>query len=254
MVKPVSDHRPAASEPQNGGSNAHHHERSPQKGSGQEKGSGQGARAAGGGGEREREHSESPPETEEERRARVAAWLETPRQPSRPPLAEVERRWYRLAHDPAYRGLPGILETNAVGQVIMEPPPENRHRLYQRAIVRLLETELDGGLAVHEQGIHTPEGTKVPDVIWAPVSYWKHGPDQYGRRKPPPLCVEVRSAFNTDAEITMKKDLYLRVGVDEVWVCTVDGTLHFHSADGEMDTSQRVPNAPSQIDNDRLYT
>ncbi|WP_103020762.1 Uma2 family endonuclease [Salinibacter altiplanensis] len=65
----------------------------------------------------------------------------------------------------------------------------------------LLEHLDHPGRRAVEFAVQTTKGVKVPDVVWLSEDRWSQIPDD-AEASPvvPELCVEVRSAGNTDAE------------------------------------------------------
>jgi Uma2 family endonuclease len=164
-----------------------------------------------------------------------------------------QAHWDRLARDPALRDLPYRIETNARGQLILSPPPRNRHSFRQEAVQDVLRQHAPDGRQPAEWGIATPGGVKVPDVVWMSPSR-REAMDATGdpTTLAPEICVEVMSPTNTRAEMMEKATLYLDAGAKEVWIVEEDGTLRVYVAgeDGaptEIDASRLAPDAPARI-------
>ena len=89
----------------------------------------------------------------------------------------------------------------------------------------------------------------MPDVVWLSEDRWSQIPeDAEASPVVPELCVEVRSAGNTDEEMTEKRRLYLEEGAQEVWVCDEEGALRFFDAEGERTQSALAPDVPTAIE------
>lgn len=146
-------------------------------------------------------------------------------------------RWAELCNDPTLQDLPYKIELNAYGVIEMSPA-STRHARLQMAVALALAKHLPAGTVFAECPVATEEGVRVPDVAWAsPEFVGLHG-DATPLPQAPEICVEVRSPFNTDAEMAMKTRAYLGAGAVEVWLVGDDGRLSVYDAGGERDTSR----------------
>lgn len=148
--------------------------------------------------------------------------------------------WQEVCNHPSLRDLPFKIETNEWGQIVMSPAT-NRHSYLQGQIEQLLRQMRTDGTAFPECAIETERGVKVADVAWLSDAFLK----AHGLESPytaaPELCVEVRSASNSRAEMDEKRGLYLARGALEVWFCGDDGQLRFHDAGGQIAESRLFP-------------
>ena len=157
--------------------------------------------------------------------------------------------WRRALSDPALRDLPYRIETNAYGQLVMTPVKRTHSMRAGRIMDLLRELIVEPGVRPLELAIDTPEGVKVPDVVWMSEARAKEQrADAEVVSTAPEICVEVLSDSNTPAEIAEKRVLYLACGAEEVWTCEVDGRMRFFDRAGEMKSSRRVPAFPWRID------
>ena len=154
--------------------------------------------------------------------------------------------WEDVCAHPSLRDLPFRIETNERGQIVMSPT-SNRHSLFQGEIAYLLRKHLDGGRPIPECSITTAEGVKVADVAWASDDFLKKHEDEFAYSIAPPICVEVRSPSNSDAEMTEKVTLYLAKGAQEVWICDLEGAVAFFAHEGAIERSRLAPDFPRQI-------
>lgn len=163
------------------------------------------------------------------------------------PATEHQKRWERLCRDPSLNDLPYKVETNRQGQLILTPISVSRS-LQMSEIMRALDEHAPDGSAPPSYALATPEGVKVPDVVW-------YSPDR-GRRMratgdpstlAPEICVEVMSDSNTEEEMQAKRRLYREVGAEEVWIVSVDGMIRFFT-DDEVEYSKIAPEAPRQVE------
>src|SRR5690606_1267299 len=139
-------------------------------------------------------------------------------------LAINRRRWEEVCADPALAQMPGRIETNAHGQILMSPPPSGIHAHRQRNIARSLE-DLLGGLALSECPISTVDGVRAADVGWYSEARFAQVQGQIAFELAPEICVEVLSPSNTPAEMAAKKQLYFEAGAAEVWLCAEEGAM-----------------------------
>jgi Uma2 family endonuclease len=144
-------------------------------------------------------------------------------------------RWSEVLADKTLQDLPFKIETNEYGQVVMSPAG-SLHGYLQIQLGRVLETAL-GGYAISECAVQTNEGVKVADVAWMPAAFYReHGfPLVYSVA--PPICVEVRSQSNSDAELREKIRLYVAAGAKEVWLVDHAAQVEYHSASGQLERS-----------------
>ena len=78
---------------------------------------------------------------------------------------------------------------------------------------------------------------RVPDVVWGSAEFLRQEPENTPFTRAPEICVEIRSASNTDREITEKVRAYLVAGAVEVWIVDEEGAKKIYASDGERKTS-----------------
>lgn len=137
------------------------------------------------------------------------------------------RRWAELMSDPALADLPYRIETNAHGQIVMNPPPSGVHSYRQSQILLKLK-ELIGGQPLPECPISTLDGVKAVDVGWYSDCRFESVRSHDVFETAPEICVDVLSPSNTAAEIKHKKELYFDAGACEVWLCLTNGVMEFY--------------------------
>lgn len=165
-------------------------------------------------------------------------------------LASVRTHWASVVDDPVWRKVDGKFETNAMGQVIVTPPPPFFHNDRAYRISRTIETLL-GGHGRTECPLVTIDGTKVPDAVWFSDTRYQQVVGAVVCEVCPEICVEVRSPSNTDAEMRHKRFLYFDAGAIECWVCDLDGHMTYYQNQNATDPhlqSQLCPNFPDQIE------
>lgn len=163
-------------------------------------------------------------------------------------LMDTLSAWSRALRDPSLRDLPYKIETNEYGQLVMSPLKPQHGRMQSRLDVMLAAHVQHAGEGAVEFAIETSKGVKAPDVVWMSSERWAKLPDGIEASPfAPELCIEVLSKSNTSAEIDEKRRLYFEYGALEVWICDMDGRMHFYDANGERSTSEIVPTFPNLI-------
>src|SRR5688572_13009767 len=114
-----------------------------------------------------------------------------------PPRAEQTafnlRRWDEVLADPELRKVPGRVETDRHGRIIMSPPPAPRHSRLQGRIVSLLQELMLSGEVLPECAVSTADGIKGVDVAWASSECWGEVGNRACFIRLPEICVEVIS-------------------------------------------------------------
>ena len=154
---------------------------------------------------------------------------------------QLTERYLALLDDPRYAGLPGRLELNAWGQIIMTPPADIWHYRVAARLARALTTAL-GGEAFQEGAVAIDSrGALVADIVWcSPAFLARHGEERV-LQAAPEICVEVLSPSNSTKEIDDKRTAYLAAGALEVWVVDPVGkAIAFFGPEGARAASQLV--------------
>jgi len=154
--------------------------------------------------------------------------------------------WAELCDDKRFQDLPYKIELTKAGRIIMSPT-RNRHGYFASKIAQLLTQLMASGETLVECAVETADSTKVADVVWASDAMFQRIKDQASCSPAPEVCVEVISPSNTDAEISAKKDLYLKAGATEVWLCDEFGRLSFFTVQGPIPRSRLCPEFPMQV-------
>jgi Uma2 family endonuclease len=159
------------------------------------------------------------------------------------------RRWSEILADSRLADLPFQIETNAYGELIMNPPPSGTHSQRQGRITILLDKHLSDH-ALPECPISTIDGVKAVDVGWYSAERFTRVEGQSVFELAPEICVEILSPSNTQAQMRHKRHLYFQAGAEEVWQCDLNGQLKFYLT-GLPDTpaveSARCPDFPNRI-------
>lgn len=154
--------------------------------------------------------------------------------------------WLDLCNDKNLQDLPYKIELNKAGQIIMSPT-RNVHGYYAVEIAALLRKLLPSGKVFVELAIETEDSTKVADVAWASPKTFKIIKDEVSSSVAPEICVEVKSPGNPASEIAFKRELYLKAGAKEYWVCNEIGHMQFFNLTGEIAKSALCPEFPQQL-------
>jgi Uma2 family endonuclease len=164
-------------------------------------------------------------------------------------LASNRQRWEEILSDPRLADLPGRIETNAFGNILMSPPPDSPHCQRSFRIGRLLEQIL-GGIGFGECPISTIDGVKACDAAWFSAERYAQVRGQRAFELAPEICVEVVSPSNSAAELQHKRDLYFDAGALECWTCDQHGNMTYYDAgksDAPQTQSKLCPNFPEFI-------
>ena len=140
----------------------------------------------------------------------VTELIETPL--SNEQLAE---RYRALAEDPRFADLPGKIELDVWGRIIVSPA-SNLHALLQGRLIQRLAAI--GGDALAEASVSTAIGILVADVAWMSPENAASLGTQTPYPEAPNLCIEIVSPSNSRKEIEGKIEAYLGCGALEVWV------------------------------------
>lgn len=129
---------------------------------------------------------------------------------------ELAARYRALCDDPCLVNVPGKIELDVWGRLLMTPP-SFYHGLVQGRLVHRLKSVL-GGEVITEAPIVTPAGLFLPDVAWASSQFTSAHRSEFALTRAPEICIEVVSPSNSVKELSEKRDAYLAVGAIEVWI------------------------------------
>ena len=129
---------------------------------------------------------------------------------------ELAVRYRALCDDPCFANVPGKIELDAWGRMVMSPPSAYHGRI-QGHLAYKLKAAL-GGEVITEAPIATPAGLFLADLAWASPSYMTAHDSESPLMQAPELCIEVVSPSNSVKELTEKREAYLAVGAEEVWI------------------------------------
>ena len=141
----------------------------------------------------------------------------------------------------------GLVETDRHGQIIMSPVPAPSHGSKQSEMAYLLRSQMKSRKVVTECPISTTEGVKGADVAWCSDEVWQDLEGASCFIRCPELAIEIILPANTRREIEEEKALSLATGAREVWICGLDGIVHFWVGEGEEAASKLFLEFPSRI-------
>jgi Uma2 family endonuclease len=128
---------------------------------------------------------------------------------------ELGARYRALCEDPCYANIPGKIELDVWGRMLMSPA-SSYHTALQVELATRLKTL--GGRAFVEAGIVTNAGILVPDVAWASDHFMRLHGFETPYQRAHDICVEVVSPSNSRKEIGEKTAAYIAAGAMEVWL------------------------------------
>ena len=129
---------------------------------------------------------------------------------------ELAVRYRGLCEDRSLANVPGKIEIDLWGRLLMSPPAAPYHgRLQARLSDKL--TAL-GGERTIEAPIATPLGLFVADLAWSSHKSPPGSEDVNPLMRAPELCIEVVSPSDSRKELREKTEAYLAAGAEEVWI------------------------------------
>lgn len=137
----------------------------------------------------------------------------------------------RLCDDPLLANVPGKVELDTWGRMVLRSPASNYHGNLQARLVRRLA--ILGGETIVESSVLTPMGVLVPDVVWASDEFIaRHGkPTPF--EQAPELCIEVASPSDSRKELNEKIAAFLAAGTVEAWIAySQSKRVEFHGNEG----------------------
>jgi Uma2 family endonuclease len=157
----------------------------------------------------------------------------------KPLSSEVLALRYRaLCDDPCLTNVPGKLELDVWGRLLMTPPPSVYHGRVQGNLTYKLKAVL-GGHVITEAPIVTPAGLFLADVAWASSQFMSAHGSEFAFTRAPEICVEVVSPSNSVKELSEKRDAYLAVGAVEVWIIFPQSKrCEFYGEQGRLSVSR----------------
>ena len=128
---------------------------------------------------------------------------------------ELAVRYRALCDDPCYANVPGKIELDVWGRMVMSPASSYHSALQARLAQRLAAL---GGQAFVEASVLTAAGVLVADVAWASAEFMRVHAFETPYRHAPAICIEVVSPSSSVREMREKIDAFLAAGAEEVWI------------------------------------
>ena len=149
---------------------------------------------------------------------------------------ELAARYRALCDDPCYANVPGKIELDLWGRMVMSPA-SNYHSALQASLVGKLA--VPGGRVFVEGSVITNTGVLVADVAWASDEFMRAHRFETPYPRSPELCIEVVSPSNSRKELREKVAAYLAAGAVEVWIVFPQSKrIEFHGPEGLLPRSQ----------------
>lgn len=165
---------------------------------------------------------------------RKMAYMQPPAELIEAPLSgeELGARYRALCDDPLYANVPGKIEIDTWGRLLMSPP-SNYHGAVQGRLIQILSVL--GGQVFVECSVVTPAGVFVADAAWASAQFMRAHAFDTPYTKAPELCIEVVSPSNSVKELHEKRTAYLAAGAQEMWIVYPQSKrLEFYASKGPI--------------------
>jgi Uma2 family endonuclease len=149
---------------------------------------------------------------------------------------ELAVRYRDICEDIRFANLPGKIELDLWGRMVMSPASTYHGMVQGRLCQRLAVL---GGETFAEAPIVTATGLFVADVAWGSPEFIS----AHGAETPlmwaPELCIEVVSPSNSVKELEEKRTAVLAAGADEVWILYPQTKrCEFHGKRGLLEQSR----------------
>jgi Uma2 family endonuclease len=149
---------------------------------------------------------------------------------------DLAARYRALCDDPCYANVPGKVELDAWGRMVMTPASVYHGVLQGRLCRRLAAL---GGEVIIEAPIVTRTGLFVADLAWASGAFMSDHEGETPLSGAPELCLEVVSPTNSVKEMREKTAAFLESGALEVWIVYPQSKrVEFHGPEGLLPRSQ----------------
>ena len=155
-------------------------------------------------------------------------------------------RYRDLCADPLLANLPGKIELDNWGRILMSPASNYHGTLQGRLVKRLAAL---GGEALVEASVLTSSGVLVADVAWASGEFMRAHASETPFTRAPELCIEVASPSNSRKELAEKVDAYLQAGALEAWIVyAASKRIDYFTARGAIGQSSRAVDLTTLFD------
>jgi Uma2 family endonuclease len=152
---------------------------------------------------------------------------------------ELAVRYRDMCEDVRFSNLPGKIELDLWGRMVMSPASTYHGMVQGRLCQRLAVL---GGEAFVEAPIVTAMGLFVADVAWGSAQFIGAHGGETPLMWAPELCIEVVSPSNSVKELQEKLTAYLAAGAEEVWILYPQTKrCEFHGRQGGLIERSRYP-------------
>jgi Uma2 family endonuclease len=129
--------------------------------------------------------------------------------------AALGARYRELCSDPLLSNVPGTIEIDTWGRILMSPA-SNYHGILQMRVGRRFDPL--SGTSMVEASVLTTIGVLVADVAWGSDEFMRLHSNETPFTAAPEICVEIASPSNSTKELEDKVAAYLAAGALEAWV------------------------------------
>jgi Uma2 family endonuclease len=144
---------------------------------------------------------------------------------------ELAARYRELCDDPRLENVPGKIEIDQWGRLLMSPAT-TYHGTLQAELCHRLKASL-GGRVITEASVVTADRVMVADAAWVSDDFVRRHGFETPLTGAPEICVEVVSPSNSRRELEEKIAGYLATGAVEVWIVYPRSKrIEFHGAGG----------------------
>jgi Uma2 family endonuclease len=149
---------------------------------------------------------------------------------------ELAVRYRDMCEDVRFANLPGKIELDLWGRMVMSPASAYHAMVQGRLCQRLAVL---GGETFAEAPIVTAMGLFVADVAWGSAQFISAHGGETPLMWAPELCIEVVSPRNSVKELQEKLTAYLAAGAKEVWILYPQTKrCEFHGRQGLIERSR----------------
>lgn len=127
----------------------------------------------------------------------------------------LAERYRELCRDSRFENLPGKIELDTWGRILMSPA-SNYHGVLQGRLCQRLAPL--AGQALVEASVVTSIGLLVADVAWASAEFMRAHGSETPFAVAPELCIEIAPPSNSLKELREKVAAYLAAGATEAWI------------------------------------
>ena len=149
---------------------------------------------------------------------------------------ELAERYRAICEDKRFENLPGKVELDTWGRMLMSPAG-NYHALLHGRLSRRVGS-LDGAVMA-EASVLTSTGLQVADVAWASAAFMQVHSAETPFTQAPEVCIEVASPSNSLKGLREKAAAYVAAGAQEAWIVFPQSQrIEFYSKQGQVEQTR----------------